>query len=148
MRRAEKRAIQSSGAQTVGFSAETIRVSIKPVLKVQLPNLIVGGKTLRRERDRLSLGVLAGIEQAQSVEPIFPATPSGGRPSTRSEWCGGQGITAQPLALQRERKDVDVRRQQMKAHVFLANAHGGGWRSAQGPSQRELTVDAHDTGGG
>jgi hypothetical protein len=74
----EKRAIQSSGAQTVGLLTETIRVSIKPVLKVRLPNLIIGGKTLRRERDSLSLSrVLAGIEQAESVESAFQRPPNG-----------------------------------------------------------------------
>jgi len=67
---------------------------------------------------------------------------------SRGPWSGGQVITAQPIALQRERKEVDMRRQQVKANVLLAKAHGGGWQGAPGPTPRELTVDADDTGGG
>lgn len=36
----------------------------------------------------------------------------------------------------------------MKANVFLAIAHGGGWQDTQRPTWRELTADAHDTCGG
>jgi len=53
-------------------------------------------------------------------------------------------IAAQPI----ERKEVDRRRQQMKANVFLAIAHGGRWQDTQRPTWRELTADAHDTCGG
>jgi outer membrane protein TolC len=57
-------------------------------------------------------------------------------------------ITAQPIAVQHERKEVDRRRQQMKTNVLLAKAHGGGWQDTHRPTQRELTADAHDADGG
>jgi hypothetical protein len=46
---------------------------------------------------------------------------------SRDPWRGGQVITTQPIAQLHKHREVDVRCQQMKANVFLADAHDGGW---------------------
>jgi len=56
-------------------------------------------------------------------------------------WSGDHRAAYRPAVRAQEDRCVP------SADKSLAKAHGGGWQGAQGPIQRELTVDAHDTGG-
>jgi NodT family efflux transporter outer membrane factor (OMF) lipoprotein len=49
-----------------------------------------------------------------------------------------QVLTAQTIALQNERNDVDILRRRMDASVLLIKALGGGWNRSQLPSATEL----------
>jgi NodT family efflux transporter outer membrane factor (OMF) lipoprotein len=49
-----------------------------------------------------------------------------------------QVLTAQTIALQNERNDVDILRRRMDASVLLIKALGGGWNLSQLPSATEL----------
>ena len=49
-----------------------------------------------------------------------------------------QVLTAQTIALQNERNDVDIRRRRMDASVLLIKALGGGWNASQLPKVAQL----------
>ena len=49
-----------------------------------------------------------------------------------------QVLTAQTIALENERNDIDIQRRQMGATVLLIKALGGGWTAAELPSFNEL----------
>jgi len=49
-----------------------------------------------------------------------------------------QVLTAQTVALQNERNEVDILRRRMDASVLLIKALGGGWNASQLPSATEL----------
>jgi NodT family efflux transporter outer membrane factor (OMF) lipoprotein len=49
-----------------------------------------------------------------------------------------QVLTAQTIALQNERNDVDIRRRRMDASVLLIKALGGGWTVSELPKTAEL----------
>lgn len=49
-----------------------------------------------------------------------------------------QVITAQTIALQNERNDVDILRRRMDASVLLIKALGGGWDASQLPTPRQV----------
>ena len=58
-----------------------------------------------------------------------------------------QVLTAQTIALQNERNDVDILRRRMDASVLLIKALGGGWDVSHLPTVTELersSVSAHD----
>jgi outer membrane protein TolC len=47
-------------------------------------------------------------------------------------------LTAQTIALQNERNDVDILRRRMDASVLLIKALGGGWNVSQLPKVAQL----------
>jgi len=47
-------------------------------------------------------------------------------------------LTAQTIALQNERNDVDILRRRMDASVLLIKALGGGWTASELPKTAEL----------
>ena len=49
-----------------------------------------------------------------------------------------QVLTAQTIALQNERNDVDILRRRMDASVLLIKALGGGWNVSKLPQLSEL----------
>jgi outer membrane protein TolC len=49
-----------------------------------------------------------------------------------------QVITAQTIALQNERNEVDILRRRMDASVLLIKAVGGGWSTAELPKEASL----------
>jgi len=49
-----------------------------------------------------------------------------------------QVLTAQTIALENERNDVDIRRRRMDASVLLIKALGGGWDRSQLPTGKQL----------
>jgi outer membrane protein TolC len=49
-----------------------------------------------------------------------------------------QVLTAQTIALQNERNDVDILRRRMDASVLLVKALGGGWTVSELPKTAEL----------
>jgi outer membrane protein TolC len=49
-----------------------------------------------------------------------------------------QVLTAQTIALQNERNDVDILRRRMDASVLLIKAVGGGWTASELPKTAEL----------
>jgi outer membrane protein TolC len=49
-----------------------------------------------------------------------------------------QVLTAQTIALQNERNDVDILRRRMDASVLLIKALGGGWNVSELPKIVEL----------
>lgn len=51
-----------------------------------------------------------------------------------------QVLTAQTIALQNERNDVDILRRRMDASVLLIKALGGGWNEAQLPAATQLSL--------
>ena len=48
-----------------------------------------------------------------------------------------QVITAQTIALQNQRNDVDIQRRRMEADILLVKALGGGWDVVQLPKLEE-----------
>jgi NodT family efflux transporter outer membrane factor (OMF) lipoprotein len=58
-----------------------------------------------------------------------------------------QVLTAQTIALQNERNDVDIMRRRMDASVLLIKALGGGWDSSQLPTSKQVTQTAQVNNG-
>jgi NodT family efflux transporter outer membrane factor (OMF) lipoprotein len=54
-----------------------------------------------------------------------------------------QVLTAQTIALQNERNDVDILRRRMDASVLLIKALGGGWNASQLPTATQLGKAEH-----
>jgi NodT family efflux transporter outer membrane factor (OMF) lipoprotein len=52
-----------------------------------------------------------------------------------------QVLTAQTIALQNERNDVDILRRRMDASVLLIKALGGGWNTSQLPTSAQIGVE-------
>jgi outer membrane protein TolC len=55
-----------------------------------------------------------------------------------------QVLTAQTIALENERNDVDILRRRMDASVLLIKALGGGWNIAQLPNSVEVGLNGKD----
>ena len=55
-----------------------------------------------------------------------------------------QVLTAQTIALENERNDVDIRRRRMDASVLLIKALGGGWDISQLPSAAQVSQNGKD----
>jgi NodT family efflux transporter outer membrane factor (OMF) lipoprotein len=56
-----------------------------------------------------------------------------------------QVITAQTIALENERNDVDILRRRMDASVLLVKALGGGWNASQMPTPMQLGQNSADS---
>jgi NodT family efflux transporter outer membrane factor (OMF) lipoprotein len=91
------------------------------------------------EDNLAALRILAG-EAQQQREAVDAANHSLGL--FNNLYLGGedtylQVITAQTIALQNERNDVDIERRRMEASILLVKALGGGWQRASLPALEE-----------
>jgi outer membrane protein TolC len=55
-----------------------------------------------------------------------------------------QVLTAQTIALENERNDVDILRRRMDASVLLIKALGGSWNISQLPNAAEVGLSGKD----
>lgn len=102
--------------------------------------LLRGGRLVRIVPDLAALRILSQEAQqqkeatasAQESLQIFTNRYIGGRDPYL------QVLTAQTIALQNERNDVDILRRRMDASVLLIKALGGGWTVSELPKKAEL----------
>lgn len=92
-----------------------------------------------------NLAALRILEQEAKQQQQATASAQESLQIFNDRYIGGvdpylQVLTAQTLALQNERNDVDILRRRMDATVLLIKALGGGWDGSQMPTRTQLAV--------
>jgi NodT family efflux transporter outer membrane factor (OMF) lipoprotein len=90
-----------------------------------------------------NLAALRVLEQEAQQQKDATASAQESLQVFTDRYIGGadpylQVLTAQTVALQNERNDVDILRRRMDASVLLIKAVGGGWNASQLPSATQL----------
>jgi NodT family efflux transporter outer membrane factor (OMF) lipoprotein len=90
-----------------------------------------------------NLAALRILEQEAQQQHTATASAQESLQIFNDRYIGGvdpylQVLTAQTIALQNERNDVDIQRRRMDASVLLIKALGGGWNTSQLPQTASL----------
>ena len=90
-----------------------------------------------------NLAALRILDQEAQQQTVATASAQESLQIFTNRYIGGadpylQVLTAQTIALQNERNDVDILRRRMDASVLLIKALGGGWSVSELPKTVEL----------
>ena len=122
-RRATSQAARANYDATVAGYRETTLTALQQV-EDNLAALRILDQEAQQQKDATA--------SAQESLQVFTARYIGGADPYL------QVLTAQTIALQNERNDVDIRRRRMDASVLLIKALGGGWNASQLPKAAQL----------